>query len=411
MNPSTADWILKYLNIFDEKDLLHPFQNEEDFYISLRDTGFIFGDSMSAIPKKSLGNLKLTKEEITKINLFHALYFYFFQINENATDDEAIKSMLTFYHDIEKGKVGFFQKFSILNSPANNLENILSTRLQESNALFRKNTISLLTYAFLYVDVLAYKYWLLDRDGAKLHYSNLESIILNYCFATLKSKKKKSKYDKLLVEVFEVSPSYTLEKDTADPIKSLQKIKSVIPLSFQEKKYIQDICCLTVWEDFKMDDTEYQYLLELTGTLELENSLLEDSLSALFVFSQKYSEKILLFEYSHPVKQFYKQSSATVKLLILRNKDRLIKEIRESGELMILLGQSTIRDLSTEEKSKVKEQLLNVCKSIPSLTIFLLPGGSVLLPLLMKFIPRLLPSAFQDNRIGPRNKSYPEKEN
>ncbi len=410
MNPSTADWILKYLNLFDKKELLEGFQNDEGFYSALRSTGFIYGDSMCAIPKRALGNLKLTKEELTKINLFHALYFYYFQVHPDATNDEAIKSMLTFYQDIEKGKVGFFQKFSILNSPANNLENILSTRLQESNALFRKNTISLLTYAFLFMDVLAYKYWLLDKDGTKLHYSNLESIILNYCFATLKSKKQKSKYDKLLLEVFEVSPSYTLDKNSADPIKSLQKIKSVIPLNFQEKKYIQDICCLTVWEDFKMDDTEYRYLLELTETLLLDNSLLEDSLSALFVFSQKYPEKILLFEYSHPVKQFYKQSSATVKLLILRNKDRLIKEIRESGELMVLLGQSTIRDLSTEEKSKVKEQLLDVCKSIPSLTIFLLPGGSVLLPLLMKFIPRLLPSAFQDNRIGPRNRIFTDKE-
>ncbi len=386
------------------------FINEHEFYLTLRDTGFIFGDSMSAIPKRRLGTLKLTKEELTKINIFHAFYFYFFQVNENATNDEAIKSMLTFYQDIEKGKVGFFQKFSILNSPANNLENILSTRIQESNALFRKNTISLLTYAFLYVDVLTYKYWLLDKDGAKLHFSNLESIILNYCFATLKSKKKKTKYDKLLLEVFEVSPSYTLDKDSADPIKSLQKIKSAIPLSFQEKKYILDICCLTVWEDFKMDDTEYQYLLELTETLQLDDTHFEDSLSALFVFSQKYPEKILLFEYSHPVKQFYKQSSSTVKLLILRNKDRLVKGIQESGELMVLMGQSTIRDLTTEEKSKVKEQLLDVCKSIPSLTIFLLPGGSVLLPLLMKFIPRLLPSAFQDNRIGPRNKISSEKE-
>ena len=104
-------------------------------------------------------------------------------------------------------------------------------------------------------------------------------------------------------------------------------------------------------------------------------------------------------EYSHPVKQFYKQSAATVKLLIIRNKDRLARELEKSGELVVLLGQSTVRDLTAEEKTKVKEQLLDICKSIPSLTIFLLPGGGVLLPLLAKFIPKLLPSSFQDNRI------------
>ncbi len=67
----------------------------------------------------------------------------------------------------------------------------------------------------------------------------------------------------------------------------------------------------------------------------------------------------------------------------------------------MLLGQSTYRDLNKAEKKQVKAQLLDICKSIPSLAIFMLPGGGVLLPLLIKFIPELLPSAFNDNRIDP----------
>ena len=83
--------------------------------------------------------------------------------------------------------------------------------------------------------------------------------------------------------------------------------------------------------------------------------------------------------------------------MIKRNKKRLTKEIIESKELMQLLLQSTKRDLDATEKKKVKKQLLDICKSIPSLTIFLLPGGSLLLPLFIKFIPQLLPSAFNEN--------------
>jgi len=88
-----------------------------------------------------------------------------------------------------------------------------------------------------------------------------------------------------------------------------------------------------------------------------------------------------------------------VKVLILRNKNRLIKELLESGELLKLLTLSTVRDLNTEEKQKVKEQLLDVCKTIPSLTLFLLPGGSLLLPIMVKLIPKMLPSAFNDNAV------------
>jgi hypothetical protein len=63
------------------------------------------------------------------------------------------------------------------------------------------------------------------------------------------------------------------------------------------------------------------------------------------------------------------------------------------------LAQSTHRDLDAKEKKKVKNQLLDVCKTVPSLTIFLLPGGSLLLPILIKFIPKMLPSAFNENEI------------
>ena len=85
--------------------------------------------------------------------------------------------------------------------------------------------------------------------------------------------------------------------------------------------------------------------------------------------------------------------------LISRNSKRLYKEIKDSKELMVLISQSTVRDLSKEEQKKVQDQLLDVFKSIPSLAIFLLPGGALLLPLVVKFIPKLLPSAFDDNRI------------
>ena len=82
--------------------------------------------------------------------------------------------------------------------------------------------------------------------------------------------------------------------------------------------------------------------------------------------------------------------------LLEKNKNSLFKEIEESKELVFLLKESTHRKLNNEEKEKVKEQLLDICKSIPALTVFMLPGGAILLPLLIKFIPKFLPSAFRE---------------
>jgi hypothetical protein len=88
-----------------------------------------------------------------------------------------------------------------------------------------------------------------------------------------------------------------------------------------------------------------------------------------------------------------------VSTLILRNKKRLFMEVVGSKDLVMLLGKSTYKDLSKEERKKVNTQLLDICKGVPSLAMFLLPGGSILLPLLIHYIPELLPSAFDENRI------------
>lgn len=400
MNPSAPDWILKYLNLFEKKELIDVFENDHRFYNALKQTGFVYGASVANIAYKKLGDLKLTKEELTKINLFRALLFQFFQKNPEASNQEAIADILTFYRHIEKGKTGFFQKFSMAHSPSNTLEHIFSARLQEANSLLKKNTVSLLTYSLLFLDVLVYKQWQKNPDSAKAYYIQKEKNVLTACFYALKSKNKKSKYDKLLIELFETSSQYLLDETDIGAVTFFESLNYLDDDSDSlEKRYMLDLCCLTVWEDLKLDDTEHQFLQQLCVTLNLSEKELNQSLNDLNTFSEKYSEKILLFEYSHPIKQFYKQSASTVKLLIIRNKDRLTRELEESGELMVLLRQSTLRDLSAEEKAKVKEQLLDICKTIPSLTIFLLPGGTLLLPLLVKFIPKLLPSSFQDNRI------------
>ena len=166
-----------------------------------------------------------------------------------------------------------------------------------------------------------------------------------------------------------------------------------------EKKYLFDIGFLAVWNDKELDQMEHSFLIKLANKLQLSSLRIEENIDYINTFSEKYSKKIKLFEYQNPLNHIYKESTSRVKLLIERNKKRLLIELEESGELMKLLSQSTYRELTKDEKIKVREQLLDICKTIPSLTIFLIPGGSLLLPILIKYIPSLLPSAFNENKI------------
>ena len=82
--------------------------------------------------------------------------------------------------------------------------------------------------------------------------------------------------------------------------------------------------------------------------------------------------------------------------LVNKNKQLLIQELHESKELLSLLRKSTHQKLNDEEKLKVKNQLIDVVKGIPAFAVFMLPGGLLLFPLLIKLIPNLLPSAFRE---------------
>ncbi|WP_437824600.1 LETM1 domain-containing protein [Tenacibaculum mesophilum] len=86
-----------------------------------------------------------------------------------------------------------------------------------------------------------------------------------------------------------------------------------------------------------------------------------------------------------------------IKEAIYKNKKRLAKELQESRELIFLIKKSLTTSLTDEEKAKVKEQTLDICKAIPAFTVFMLPGGALLLPLLIKLIPDILPSAFRED--------------
>jgi hypothetical protein len=80
-----------------------------------------------------------------------------------------------------------------------------------------------------------------------------------------------------------------------------------------------------------------------------------------------------------------------------RNLERVLLELRQTGELSIQLARvARGHTLTAAEKRRMREQLLDVAKVIPALAIFAAPGGLLLLIGLAKVLPfNVLPSAFQ----------------
>jgi hypothetical protein len=112
-----------------------------------------------------------------------------------------------------------------------------------------------------------------------------------------------------------------------------------------------------------------------------------------------HTDKIPYLQNRNTVEHLYDNISKRWIKILGRNKDKLINEIQQSKDLVKLIKKSTTEELSKEEKERVKTQFLDIVKTMPALAIFMLPGGAILLPIVLKIIPNLIPSAFRDNEI------------
>ena len=388
MNPSARGWIAKLLNILsNDQELLN--QSEESFYKNLRATGFIYGNNKNTIAD-FIDSRQLSDDEICKINLFLSLYFTHENSNSNTP---FLESIINFYNNINVHKFSFFN--FIFNSKKDYflLEKILHKRIQIDDNILIKNFNYFVINALLYVDILAYKEFLFHNSISLSYIRNLEASIEKNVLEVLNSKINKTTYDQSLITLLKLSMRF--QNNTH--ISQKGAVKNIVTKN--EKWYLFDIACMATWSDKVIDKKERHFLFELGNKLHLPKTTTTYSINSVNTFYTVNKNNIDLLSSRNIVENFYTNSSKLVNKLVSRNKTRLQKEFRQSKELMILLSQSTVRDLTQDETKRLQKQLLDIIKTIPSLAIFLLPGGALLLPLFIKIIPKLLPSAFDDNRI------------
>jgi hypothetical protein len=394
INPSASGWIDKFL-VGNQEHIIDFQADYLAFYESFRKSGFIYGYVVDIPLNEPIDSKKWSYDEITKVGFLNTLYAVFTLENKNNSPTDFLVSLYEFYKIIQPENLNFIKKMLPESSKSARLEQIIDERIQTNQNSLSKNFSHIITNALLFIDVIAYQYFLKNADLPKDYLKNIESDCIKIVSLALTIKPHKSKYDELVIKLFENSIRYTkfATVDTLD----LESLKLQKHTELLERLYLLDIAQMALWSDQQLEKSEIVFLNAIRTDLNLSHELLKNSIYSMDLFIEKYKDEIPFFNYSNPIKHFYDQANKNVTKLIIRNKDRLSKEIKESGELMQLLAKSTAKDLSKEEKKKVKKQLLDICKTIPSLTIFLLPGGSLLLPILIKFIPQLLPSAFNEN--------------
>jgi hypothetical protein len=407
INPSAPGWIDKFF--IEQKTSGHPIMDsEEAFYIRTRATGFIFGHIISFDVPNPISFEGRLPEEISKIGMLNTLY-QMYCLTKNDIDHSSlvlrreeleqqnnfITEAVAFYNLLTPKGFNPLQKILPSSSDSSKLEKIIHDRVQTNEDLFSKNFSHVITNALLFVDVLAFKKYLEKGSLPEKYFNKIEDIVISIVSLSLKSKTGISVHDELLAKLFESSVRYNKFSDAK--IKTIDDLDLSYLSNNLEKFYMIDLAGISLWSDEKVENEERYFLYKLGDKLDVTESFITESIDFINDFIVKYKNEIPYFNNSNPVKNFYDHTTESVQILINRNKKRLVKELSQSKELMHLLAKSTHKELDKEEKKKIKVQLLDICKSVPSLTIFLLPGGALLLPILIKFIPQLLPSAFNEN--------------
>ena len=394
INPSVPGWIDKF---FSEQQIskMELVTENDIFYTALRKSGFIYGHIISLDTKLVIPITGWFKEEVSKVALLNSLLGVYSVTKEQLNWEEFIAETVSFYNEMHPEEFNLFKKLLPKNSPSLTLEKFIDERVQTNENIISKNFSHLVTNALLFIDVLAFRQYLMHGTIPEKYLKKIEETIVNIVTLALKIKTNKSQYDDLLIKLFEASIRYS--KFSKNSNLSIETLELDFFTNELEKNYLIDIAGMALWNDGVLEPNESCFLFQLAEALTVSDEFVKQSIHDTNLFISKHKKEIPYFNYSNPVKHFYDQTTQSVVTLIARNKTRLLKEIVQSKELMVLLAHSTSRDLDEKEKKKIKKQLLDICKTIPSLTIFLLPGGSLLLPILIKFIPTLLPSAFNEN--------------
>lgn len=394
INPSAQGWVDKF---FSKYYLLNsPFlYSNKDFYCRTRETGFIYGHVVKIDTLEPISMDGWTSEEISKVALLNTLFGIYQLSDKNPEKAKFIDLAFDFYNLMHPKGFSLLKKILPSESKAIQLEKIIDSRVQTNDNIVSKNFSHIVTNALLFIDVLAFHNYLINGELTKGYIQKLEEIIVGVVTLSLTIKSNKSHYDDLLIKLFETSVRYTKFSDFK--VNDLSALDLNFLSSDLEKYYVMDLAGMAIWSDEKLEKNEVAFLYDLGSILKLEQFYIVESLTVIDEFIKKYKNDIPYFNYSNPIKHFYDQATQNVITLITRNKKRLQKELSESKDLVKLLAISTTRELDANEKKRMKKQLLDICKTVPSLTIFLLPGGSLLLPILIKFIPQMLPSAFNEN--------------
>ncbi len=412
INPGAKGWINKYFHLvekgiikLDLPERILP-EKRQFMHYNFAKTGIVYGYPLEFIFYKNVDANHWTMDEKMRLLLLEChLFTYLLENKKKFVSHEFIDELYDFYAQHDANSLPkLFQKFIKEHTKENRIEKILAKRSDISQRYHHKKVwVSTMSNALSFLDVILFDEYLFQNKRKAI--KNYGAYAKNSMISIILSANSDGEIQKSESAIFSI---FLSSADLPHHINNdLKKLFSnganfdYFDMKFLDnwllKHFILDISILTVISNHDIVPEESNFLERLCTFLEIDSLEFENSLN--------YAESFL-FVTEHEVQHFLKSStySKTVRGLsrrwskiLHRNKNKIVQEITESKELVLLLRKSQKETLTPTEKKIIKNQLTDILKSFPALVIFMIPGGSLLLPVLLKILPDFLPSSFREN--------------
>ncbi|MCH2235773.1 MAG: LETM1-related biofilm-associated protein [Crocinitomicaceae bacterium] len=417
--PSKKGWVRKYLSMIKGcESCIRLYKGaylsqEELIYANLQPTGIIYG-----YPTKLLFLTEeiedLSNEDKFKILLIEGLLVVEY-LNQGKIDfdnlEDILERFVRFYEtaEIEQAKKGWFD-FKDLNV-FQKIESIINRRVDIKTSFSHKLWTSYLYNSLIYTDIILFNEFSKGMEAELVSRKRLDIMldVIKVVALAAHADGELQDEEQAIFDVFMASADLGgKHEEIAESFwkggKTIEDLFFRYNRTWILNRYFVEVAVLTVWSDLIVTETEQEFLDAITAKLEVDEEEKDKSFIAIQAFISQNHNAIPFFKGNNDMELLVNGATERWKKIIGRNKDKIAAELRESKDLVMLINKSRSEDLSKEEKEKVKTQFRDIARTVPSLTLFLLPGGSLILPIVLKVIPDMIPTAFRSNQIQEEEK-------
>jgi hypothetical protein len=412
MKPAEKGWLKQYLEFrrglhkdlgTGMKNAAHP---EQSLYRVIQPTGLMYGQSIDTLehnvtePWTSKDRMKILLAEslISSSLLFHDKPIK----NPDELSDVIMKTLENignFYnHVFPELATPTKTLFGRKKTPLELAEKILDKRIDSSLEQGGNFWVQFFHNSLLFLDIFIFGQWIhtnADRivaDFFKYEREELRFSVVKVMAMAAHANTTIEPEERKLLEYFLQSTGLPNDrKKEATKIFEegidIEEINLPTNNSWILKKYFLEIAILTIWSDKKVERNEQEFLKKLCSYMDFSEDDLENSMMAIEGFVLEHWNELDYLQNKQDYKQVSDQFIKRLSRITDNNKNRLLKEVQDSDELMGLLRRSKAHELDDLEKERMHILLIAALKTIPTFVIISLPQRFLTLPMLMKILP------------------------